>query len=270
MNKDEILNRLNNFKQRLHNEVVAAYEGRGSIFGDERFLSWRANFSKFLDANMPGESSRLNIKLDHMVYTIGHSESPSQTFWRQDGEICDSFIDSLITDVINDEYEFQYAKPEPKKVELKSKNNKPAEVFIIHGHDGLVKTQAARFIEKLGYKAVILHEQASGGKTIIEKIEAHTNVGFAIAIYTPDDSGNTQKDAAEGKLNNRARQNVIFEHGYLIGKLGRDKVTALVFGNLEMPSDVSGVVYIADTNWQLDIAKEMKNAGYDVDFNKFL
>lgn len=270
MNKDEILNALNSFKQRLHNEVVVAYQERNSTFGDERFLSWRAKFSNFLDVNMPGESSRLNMKLEHMVYTIGRSESPAQTFWRQDGEICESFIESLITDVKNDEYDFKHTKPESKKPELKSNNNKPTAVFIIHGHDELTKTQAARFIEKLGYKAVILHEQASGGKTIIEKIEAHTNVGFAIAIYTPDDSGNTQKNVAEGKLNNRARQNVIFEHGYLIGKLGRDKVTALVVGNVEMPSDVSGVVYVADTNWQIDIAKEMKNAGYDVDFNKLL
>lgn len=146
----------------------------------------------------------------------------------------------------------------------------PKKVFIVHGHDELTKTKIARFIEKIDYKAIILHEQASGGKTIIEKIEAYTDVGFAIVLYTADDLGNGKDEASSGSLNNRARQNVIFEHGYLIAKLGRDKVVPLVVGDVEMPSDISGVVYVSDTNWQITIAKEMKQAGYAVDFNKLM
>lgn len=146
----------------------------------------------------------------------------------------------------------------------------PNKVFIVHGHDDLTKTEVARFIEKLGYEAIILHEQASKGKTIIEKIEIYTNVGFAIVLYTQDDLGNTKNEASIGNLQNRARQNVIFEHGYLIAKIGRDKVVALVTAEMELPSDVLGIVYVSDTNWQIDIAKEMKLAGYDVDFNKLM
>lgn len=63
---------------------------------------------------------------------------------------------------------------------------------------------------------------------------------------------------------------MIFEHGYLIAKLGRNRVVPLVVGDIEMPSDVSGMVYVADANWQIDIAKEMKHAGYNIDFNKLV
>ncbi|HNW99435.1 MAG TPA: nucleotide-binding protein [Bacteroidales bacterium] len=99
------------------------------------------------------------------------------------------------------------------------------EVFIVHGHDEAAKTKTARFIEKLGLKPIILHEQASGSKTVIEKIEAYSNVGFGIVLYTPCDIG--AKNEAKPNIKSRARQNVVFEHGFLIGKIGRENVCAL-------------------------------------------
>lgn len=144
-----------------------------------------------------------------------------------------------------------------------------SKVFIVHGHDNAAKESVARFVEKIGLKAIILHEQASSGNTIIEKIEANSNVGFAIVLYTPCDVGASK--AEKDQLKSRARQNVIFEHGYLIGKIGRKNVSALVKGDVETPNDISGVVYIkmdeADS-WKYTVAKEMKACGYDVDLNK--
>ena len=104
--------------------------------------------------------------------------------------------------------------------------------------------------------------------TIIEKIERYTNVGFGIILYTPCDKGYENNQPTE--IKSRARQNVIFEHGYLISKLGRNNVCALVKGNIEKPNDISGVVYIPfDSNggWKLELAKEMKSSGYEVDLN---
>lgn len=140
-------------------------------------------------------------------------------------------------------------------------------VFVVHGQDDLAKTEVARFIEKLNFEAVILHEQVSAGKTIIEKIEEYSNVGFGVILYTPCDIGSRQ---GEEPLQPRARQNVVFEHGYLIGKLGRNNVCALVKGKIETPNDISGVVYIdmdKSKAWELTLAKELKNAGYDLDMN---
>ncbi|HHP5617174.1 TPA: TIR domain-containing protein [Bacillus cereus] len=142
-------------------------------------------------------------------------------------------------------------------------------VFIVHGHDDLAKTQASEFVRKLGLTPIILHQQASGGKTIIEKIESYSNVGFGIVLYTPCDLGS--KVGEEKHLSPRARQNVVFEHGFLIGKIGRENVAALVKDTVETPNDISGVVYIpmkSEGNWDLQLARELKSSGYDIDLNK--
>jgi predicted nucleotide-binding protein len=145
-----------------------------------------------------------------------------------------------------------------------------SEIFIVHGHDGLAKTEVARLIERAGLVAVILHEQPNAGRTIIEKFEAHgRSVGFAIAILTPDDVGGTS--AAD--LRPRARQNVIGEMFWFAGRLGRQRVCALKKGGLEMPSDFAGLGYTEMDDrgaWKAELLKELAAAGYQVDWRKGL
>src|SRR5690606_6597106 len=156
--------------------------------------------------------------------------------------------------------------------DLKPNNNftpNTSQVFIVHGHDDLTKIETARFIEKLGLEPIILHEQASSGQTIIEKIEKYHNVSFGIILYTTCDLGS--KKGEESKLKSRARQNVVFEHGFLIGKIGRKNVCALVKDGVETPNDISGVVYISlKGEWKLHLAKELRNSGYKVDMNSVI
>lgn len=137
--------------------------------------------------------------------------------------------------------------------------NKKKKIFIVHGHDNEVKLEVARFIEKIGFDPIILHEQANNGMTVIEKIEKYSDVELGIVLYTPCDMGYVKGKKKEKKA--RARQNVVFEHGYLIGKLGRNNVCALVKGDLELPNDISGLVYIQlDSNggWKIPLVKELK------------
>jgi len=141
--------------------------------------------------------------------------------------------------------------------------------LAVHGHDEEAKVKTARFIEKLGFEAIILHEKASSSMTIIEKIENYSDVGFGIVLYTPCDIGGKQIE--EPKLNSRARQNVVFEHGFLMGKIGRSNVCALVKGDTETPNDISGVVYVSMDSadaWKYTVAKEMREVGYKIDMNK--
>jgi predicted nucleotide-binding protein len=101
----------------------------------------------------------------------------------------------------------------------------------------MARESVARFLEQIGFEAIILHEQANQGRTIIEKFEAHADVGFAVVLLTPDDEGR----AKGGEIQSRAPQNVVLELGYFIGRLGRNKVCALKRGDLEFPSDYQGV-----------------------------
>lgn len=152
----------------------------------------------------------------------------------------------------------------------KDRENSSFKVFIVHGHDEQARETVARFVEKLGLEAIILHEQPNAGRTIIEKFEDYSNVQFAIVLLTPDDVG---KGSSETELNPRARQNVIFELGFFIGKLTRKNVCALYKEGVEILSDYQGVLYHPldlGGGWKLALAKELKAAGFNIDMNKVI
>lgn len=140
------------------------------------------------------------------------------------------------------------------------------EVFIVHGHDNDVKENVASFLKELGLKPIILHEQPSKGRTIIEKFESHSLVEYAVVLLTPDDIGGLKSGPNKQSL--RARQNVIFEMGFFFGKLGRGKVCALVSPGVERPSDLEGVVYIPfsdqEDKWKSLLARELEAAGLNL------
>lgn len=160
---------------------------------------------------------------------------------------------------------------ENRREDVVSKNpNMSKDIFIVHGHDSGLKNEVARFVSDLGYNPIILHEQPNSGKTIIEKIESNSNVCYAIVLYTPCDMG-TSKDRTD--FQPRARQNVVFEHGYLLCKVGRERVCALIKDEVEKPGDIDGIVYVSyDSNngWKNQIAKEFKNLGLDINIEALL
>jgi predicted nucleotide-binding protein len=144
-----------------------------------------------------------------------------------------------------------------------------SDVFIVHGHDEAPREEVARLITKAGLRPIILHEQASGGRTVIEKLEHYSDVGFAVVLLTPDDHGGPAGEA----LQPRARQNVIAELFYFLGKLGRSKVCALRKGDVEIPSDIGGVVYVPfdpHGGWKSALLRELEDAGYDLDWGSAL
>ncbi|XDF33605.1 nucleotide-binding protein [Paracidovorax avenae] len=211
------------------------------------------------------ESFIPQIKAEDQASSVAFIGGPSYTYQAigRATDVTDEFIEGAIG--------YKKALQETKGNTQKGKEGEPKRVFIVHGHDESAQNKAARFVERLGFEAIILHEKSSSGRTIIEKIEHYSDVGFAIVLYTPDDVGNVK--SAPDNLNVRARQNVVFEHGYLIGRLGRQNVSALVDGKLELPNDISGVVYISldeGSAWQLQLAKEMKQSGYKIDMNKLI
>lgn len=126
-------------------------------------------------------------------------------------------------------------------------------------------------LEKLNLNPIILHEQPNKGNTIIDKLHECSKVNYAIVLLTADDVG--AKNGDHNDLKPRARQNVIFELGYFLGKLGRDKICAIYQDCVEIPSDYQGIIFIKlddDGNWKFEIARELKAAGFDVDMNRII
>lgn len=141
-------------------------------------------------------------------------------------------------------------------------------IFIVHGRDEVMKLETARFLEKIGFEPVILHEQANRGATIIEKFIASSEVSFAVVLLSGDDEGGL---AGSSQTEPRARQNVILEWGYFIGKLGRQNVLALKKGDVSIPTDVVGVAweaFDAHGGWKLKLAQELREAGMKFDSSR--
>jgi predicted nucleotide-binding protein len=143
-------------------------------------------------------------------------------------------------------------------------------IFIVHGHDHALKTELETFLTTIGVESVVLHRQPDKGRTLIEKFEQHADVGFAFILLTPDEVACTADQASlpelERKTEYRARPNVIFEFGYFVGKLGRERVCCVVKGDVSRPSDIDGLVYkpIPESldSIKFSLIMELKAAGY--------
>jgi len=201
-------------------------------------------------------------EIEDLTIELGIEDfEPYRTHWAVKKSDLHQLLSSRKTSVAQEsDDEFTLENIPPDVGEEFNKN----QVFIVHGHDEYAKNDIKAYIESKGLEPIILHLKASGGRTIIEKIDHYSNVGFGIVIYTECDVG-AKRDSLEYKW--RARQNVVFEHGYLISKLSRSRVAAVVKGSVETPNDISGVVYVsmdAAGNWKDELDEELKSAGYDI------
>ena len=161
--------------------------------------------------------------------------------------------------------------PSPTQAPKHAQVGATRKVFVVHGHDNGAKETVARYLSNLGLEPIILHEQPNQGRTVIEKFEAHSQVSFAVVLFTPDDVGHPSGKPEESKP--RARQNVVLELGFFLSALGRDRVCVLYRSGVDIPSDYSGVLYHAfddGGSWRFQLGREMKAAGIDFDLNKAL
>lgn len=157
------------------------------------------------------------------------------------------------------------------RIDKTRKETKTRKIFIVHGHDDIMKLDVSNVLRQLDFEPIILNDKASGGKTIIEKIETYSDVGFAVILMSPCDVG--YKKGEEDNAKSRARQNVIAELGYFVGLLGRNKTFILKKDEVEEPSDFSGIVYEPYDSkgaWKMQLVKELKEAGFSVDANKIM
>ena len=237
-----------NFKERV--EMLL-----GKIYGQDPRYNTKLKRIRFgpIYSGMMTAQDRAMIKEETWISAV-----------RKTGNLFDVMLDEIkLSDVSEDAV-----------VHREKKRIRSNRIFIVHGHDDEMKLEVARTIEKLGLEPVILHEQPNMGRTIIEKVIDHSNVGFAVVLLSPDDLGCSAIDYPDG-IKHRARQNVIMELGFFLGKLGRNSVLPLyrsVQGkDLELPSEYDGVIYTKfseDGGWKLKLVQELNAISYNVDANR--
>lgn len=235
---------------------------------DVSFTKWK-NMAKSVLISIYGEKHYQCKEFDKIAfYEFDYGELNGYGPTIDQVEVCKQGLLSAkgllenVMDLLEDESQQKFFKKQSV-----SKNFQYDKVFIVHGHDGELKQSVARVVEKQNIEAIILSEKGNKGRTIIEKFEDYSDVSGAICLFTADDLGKTKNDTIESA---RARQNVVLETGYFMGRLGRDRVVILADKGIEMPSDLSGVVYTNTESWEFELLKELKVIGYKVDLNKLL
>lgn len=238
----------------LRTRIVAPYDAGTAIVLDGRNISAsRIKQIKIWGSALKFEATRSTLPRARVEnrYTrvITYPDPSDETVYNQMVDVTDEFIGGAPG------WRSLVATPKTGKALDQGK----AKIFIVHGHDNEMKEAVARLITNAGLTPVILHEQPDQGRTIIEKLEVHAEVDYAVALFSPDD-----KCIVERKTVWRARQNVIFELGFFLGRLGRSRVTVLHRGKVDVLSDFQGVLrkpYDPGGAWRQELLKELESAG---------
>ena len=220
--------------------------GLKTIYTNPQFTKWRAEIKYQLQQlkSMPAVTEALSL-LD--AFNGWNDERTFQNV-KASIETIATHLDDFLT----------------KGDDVKVIDNK--KVFIVHGHNEKVRNDVELFLRRLELKPIILLNEADRGRTVIEKFENNSDVSFAVILYTACDEGRVK---GADVLNDRARQNVIFEHGFFCAKLGRDHVVALHESGVEIPSDLAGVLYTSFADdWKTKLKREMSAAGIEADWTK--
>jgi len=214
-----------------------------------------------------GENAPHIADLEKIHYTpsiafSGMSESAWRDPWVRGRDRLANLLDAAAEEL---------AMRAPSAAERSPSDEGVGRVFVVHGHDSTLLENVARTLSRLGVEPVILKEQTNSGHTIIEKLERYGDVGFAVVLLTPDDKLTLSTENGEKQVT-RARQNVVLELGYFMGRLGRGRVVAVHVRHaaFEIPSDYSGVAWIAADDggaWRYSLGKELRAAGIAVDLN---
>ena len=237
------------------------------------FTKWHRNTSTAIENTFGVDSQHIKtfkrIRFGPAVFFAGMPDSEFQRPYVDSLGRAKAILESMIEEIEEywqDDVQPQIASRQLNVGEPVATNR----VFVVHGRDEATKQAAARYLEGLGLEPVILQEQPSQGRTIIEKFEEYAGtVGFAVVLGTPDDFGGLADEPDNRQP--RMRQNVVFELGYFTHALGRNRVCVLLKGDVERPSDYDGVIYIPmddGEGWKLTLGRELREAGFTVDLNR--
>ena len=233
-------------KHKAKDPFLSAYHGDMPAFNSPNFWAWCRKIGQSIDGVF-GRNSMHSSDFSHIIEKIC------------DGSIAEWEVESKIKQKLEEMFVgINSHWPDEDHIPMVPSG----QVFVVHGRDNNARGMVSDFLRGLDLEPIVLQEQANAGRTIIEKFEHFSHVGFAVVLFTPDDVGGLADAPTQSSF--RARQNVIFELGYFIAQMSRSRVCVLHKGSVEIPSDYSGVLYITlddDGDWQSELKRELENAG---------
>ncbi len=210
-----------------------------------------------------------DIRFSPVVWFSGMTEEDERPAWNS-GKF---ELQNLIKTMIEDLTLFGGVITEGEQVVLDRTDQLIQQsIFVVHGYDEAMKQSIAQTLEKLGLKPLILHEQPNNGRAVIEKLmDYREKSSFAVILLSPDDLAyKVGEDPATARY--RTKQNVVFELGFFLGKLGKNRVVVIhkEADKFETPLNFSDVLFVPfdnRDNWKFELVRELKAAGYKADAN---
>jgi predicted nucleotide-binding protein len=271
--KDKAQNAINTLENQrsLLDQIHNNYRNEGHDFSWEKLERWKNRTTRKI-TDLINQEEGIKFSQREPTLIMGDPGGSFQyTYEEYKGHI-NVIIDELHNypeEIFSTE---TYEEP-PISPAKSSQTNSPNKVFVVHGHDETLKHETEAYLYREGFHPIILHRQLDEGQTVIEKFEKNSDVGYALILLTPDDLGfpKTEREKIQADPNYkfqeefRARQNVIFEWGYFVGKLGRPNVCCILKQPVIIPSDLNGIVdkrienSIEEKGYE--IIKEMTHAG---------
>lgn len=228
------------------------------LHGPPAFNKWRTQVISWLETNLPESDALQSVRL---IPRADRAKNPQSGRGLRAGDRQNVIrIMKLLAPVPE-------SKPEPRRPAGDKENRR---VFVVHGRQNELKISVARFLEKLDLQPIILHEQADRGRTIIDKFVQSSDVVFAVVLLTADDRGGLASTLSD-KYQLRARQNVILELGFFMGRLRPDQIVAIYQDGVEIPSDYQGKLFVPfddEGAWKFHLAREIRASGISIDMNK--
>lgn len=233
-----------------------------SLLENQRFVQYAASLVEPYQARY-GTGIPLSVAVDLISTAAKYEPEISSSLASEDHTIQERVLYLFSLAVIDKLANMGYLGPTSVSKEKPSVTQSEARrsVFIVHRRNPTLVNEVMRILDQLGLEGILLEEAPSAAMTIMEKLETYSNVGYAIVILDRDDT-------TPNRLLTRGGQNVIFEFGYFVGLLGRDRVACLIQDGVEVPSDIAGIRYIrfheSIGEAKDEIVKELRAAGYKV------
>ena len=255
-------------KERIQRALDEIPSLRSVAYGSQEFRRWQRNTRIAIERTFGDESPNVaefnDISFFPRMFVSGMSTTPS---YLSGLNTAAAVLESMVAE-IEEYWKDDVAESPESPMGSTASVTVTKRVFVVHGRDEGTLNTVVNFLTRLQVETIVLQEQPNEGRTIIEKFEDYSQVGFAVVLCTPDDIGSLVSD--RDNLKPRPRQNVVLEWGFFIGKLGRNRVCALIKDEVEIPSDNAGIIYIQlddSRGWQMELFKELKSAGFAIDAN---
>ena len=157
--------------------------------------------------------------------------------------------------------------PRPAKPVVEPEKQKPVEapppvaakpahattnrVFVVSAANNPLLQQLTALLKELGIEASVYQRTGGGSDALLPHIEKQSDTHYAFYLIGPDDL-----------------PSVMFELGYLVGKIGANRVCCIYQKDVQVPKNIPGVqrkeIIVKLEEISFSLIKELKAAGYSV------